>query len=214
MGWNPVSSGGASSCISNASRRRTPAVVRVSLGSLLLCKGVGEWSPHGWGGWGAATRLENEPCLLAWSSETSSLYRGVVPRRDPYLQLWDKLFNDHKLSPVQSSLQTFHPEKVKGLERTSVPLQSSLSLKTPESCICTLELGRRRMKGRKHQREVPDGQLQECISTTWLSAWWGLRQFPGQRWWTVRFSASSRSAECYVGIHSPWLQQMMTINYI
>jgi len=52
-------------------------------------------------------------------------------------------------------LQTFHPEKVKELERPAVPLQSSVSLKTPESCLFTLELGRRRRKGRKHPREVP-----------------------------------------------------------
>lgn len=79
-----------------------------------------------------------------------------MPHLDPYLQLQDKLVNDHKLSLVQSSLQTFRLEKVEDLERTSLPLQSSLSFRTPELCIFNLELGRRRRKGRKHQREVSD----------------------------------------------------------
>lgn len=32
----------------------------MSLGSLFLCKGVGEWSSYGWGGWGATTHLEKD----------------------------------------------------------------------------------------------------------------------------------------------------------
>lgn len=165
-------------------------------------KGVGEWFPHGWGGWGAATRLGNEPCLLAWSWETRSL--DVVNCASA---------NDHKLSPVQSSLQTFHSEKVKDLERVSFPLQSSLSLKPLESSILTSEFGRRRKKGRKHQRVVPDRQLQKHISTTWLSACSGLSP-SGRRWWTLSFSATSRSAKRYGGPSSQRLQQMRTINYI
>ena len=49
---------------------------------------------------------EEQPRVLKMSPaswhevQKQVLYRGVVPQLDPYLQLWDKLFDDHKLSPV------------------------------------------------------------------------------------------------------------------
>lgn len=159
MGWNSPSCGGASSCISNALRRRAPAAICVSLGSLLLCKGGANGPPMDReGGWGAAMSLANEHPLGMELRTKFSIgeFSWIL------ICSYGTNYSTATASPLSiAPCRCVILKRLKALKGHLFLFPSSW--KTLDSCIFTLELGRRRRKGRKHQSKVPEAHFHHVI---------------------------------------------------